>query len=229
MKPAILAIVLRRPLLISLAGAALAACTASSQPATRLELARSLVLVPIHDPQGALTRLARAVETDPMSGLRVATATLPGDEAGAIINGPDRRTFELYQRAHTDLDAPDSYRYAYERERDEHGDERWRVHCLASSYALLPGDLVDARIVEDPHDGRPRIRVELGPDDRKDLAELTASFVGRRIAVVTGDEVLMAPLVTQPLLTGVLEISPADRSRPELEALFKQLFRLAPQ
>jgi hypothetical protein len=181
-------------------------CTATT-PA--LELERPLVLTPVDDPRGALQRVVAAVRADPQAGLDVGELTLAGDgQAPAahetFVTGPEKHVLEDYIRTHPELAPPAGYAFGYERLRD---DTRtyWRMHCVEAG-GLAVRKLSSALLSQDA-EGRPRIRVHLADEDAGRLAGLTAAHVGRRLAVVQDDEVLMAPVVREPLTGGELEIT----------------------
>ena len=223
----------RRQFTVLLALAAPLACTGAA-PA-RLTLASPLTFYPVADPHGALARVAAAAEREPMSGLTVVEATLPPNEHAPgereiYTTAPERGVFDVFMRAHPELEPPaGTHIFGYQRERDAESRPRWRMLCLQPDFAVPLGDPTDARIVEDPDTGRPKIRVQLGPEDTRSFADLTTRHLGRRIALVhegvVAGEVLMAPIVMEPLRTGIFEISlGAAESRAEVEAAFKRMF-----
>lgn len=52
----------------------------------------------------------------------------------------------------------------------------------------------------------PSVRVELGPDQTRALAELSAEIVGHRLGFALGDEALMLPVVAEPIPDGDVQL-----------------------
>lgn len=220
----------RRQFTALLAFAAPLACTGAAP--VQLTLTTPLTFYGVEDPRGALAKVAEAARLEPMSGLTVVESTLTANEHApsereVYATAPERGMFAVFLRAHPELEPPfGAPRFGYQRELDDRGEPRWRMLCLQPGLALRIQDPTDARIVEDPDTGRSRIRVQLGPEDTRSFAELTTRHVGRRIALVEGgDEVLMSPIVMEPLRTGMFEIGLGGaRTRADVEAAFKRMF-----
>ncbi|MDC0722139.1 SecDF P1 head subdomain-containing protein [Nannocystis bainbridge] len=181
-------------------------CTATTP---ELELKRPLVLTPVDDPRGALQRVVAAVRADPQAGLDVGEVPLVGDGQGpavheTFVTGPEKHVLEDYIRTHPELAPPAGHAFGYERLRDD-GRTYWRMHCVEAG-GLALRKLGSALLSQDA-EGRQRIRVRLLSEDVGRLASLTAAQVGRRLAVVQDDEVLMAPVMREPLTGGELEIT----------------------
>jgi len=219
----------RRQFTVLLAFAASLTCTGAAP--VQLTLASPLTFYAVADPNGALAKVAEAARLAPTSGLEVVEATLPANdhapsERETYATAPERGVLDAFMRAHPELaPPPGTHLFGYQRERDDEGRPRWRMLCLQSDRAIRLQDPSDARIVEDDT-GQLKIRVQLGPEDAQSFADLTTRHLGRRIALVHEDEVLMAPIVMEPLRTGVFEISlGGGESRAEVEAAFKRMFK----
>lgn len=210
---------------LALAPAVMVGCTGPAK--AELELVRPLVLTPVDDPKGALKRVAEAVRADAQSGLDVAEDTIqPNAHAPAIhevfVTGPEKHVLEDYMRIHPELAPPADHQFVYERRRDGEGRWYWRMHCVkAGGHAVRK--LVSAGVVRDA-DNRPRIRVRLGPEDGERFAAITTHELGKRLAVVQDDEVLTAPIVLEPVTTGVFDIILAGaQTQGEVDAAFNHL------
>lgn len=81
---------------------------------------------------------------------------------------------------------------------------------LVEKQAALSGDAIaDARVDFDRSGGfgEPRISLTLTSSGAKKFAELTQGNVGKRLAIVLDNEVLSAPNIREPILTGTAEIT----------------------
>jgi len=212
-------------LALALAPAGMVGCTGPAK--AELELVRPLVLTPADDPRGALKRVAEAVRADAQSGLDVAEATIPANDHApglheVFVTGPEKHVLEDYIRTHPELAPPADHQFAYERLRDGEGRWYWRMHCVKAG-GLVLRKLVAADVVRDA-DNQPRIRVRLGPEDGQSFAAITTHELGKRLAVVQDDEVLMAPIILAPLTTGVFDISLGGAvTQGEVDAAFNHL------
>jgi preprotein translocase subunit SecD len=84
---------------------------------------------------------------------------------------------------------------------------------------LSPTDIKRWEVVEAPEGYR--IRVELAPAASQNLARVTRANVGRKVPIVIHGEVVMDPLVRDPIESGRLEIS--GRSKADLQRIQRLL------
>ncbi|PRQ08033.1 SecDF P1 head subdomain-containing protein [Enhygromyxa salina] len=99
----------------------------------------------------------------------------------------------------------------------------WRLYFVDTSRGFTLDD--DARATLEPHDLGPRVHVQLGESQRQQLAALTTEQVGRRIAITADDEVLMLPVVVEPIPDGDIALVTSPHLDPKLSApaLFERL------
>jgi hypothetical protein len=99
----------------------------------------------------------------------------------------------------------------------------WRLHFVDRSRGFLLDDQARASIVR--HDHGPSVHVYLGEAQRKAFYALTLELVGGRLAIALDGEVVMLPLVMEPILDGDLQLLTRTRDDPELTApaLFERL------
>lgn len=71
----------------------------------------------------------------------------------------------------------------------------------------LGDNLTRAMASIDPHTDQAVVALRFDVDGERALAELTSANVGRRIAIVLDGEVLSAPTIQEPILTGPLLVS----------------------
>lgn len=217
-------------LVLALAPVSVVGCTGPAN--IEVELGRPLILTTVDDPEDALKRVADAVQADGQSGLDVADALVarPGGTSSheVFVTGPEKHVLEDYIRTHPELAPPAEHQFAYERLRDPDGRTYWRMHCVKVG-GLTVRKLASASLVDGPDD-QPRIRVRLGPEDGRSFAALTTQAVGQRLAVIQDEEVLMAPLIREPLTDDSFEITLGSATtRAEVEAALHQLLGRRPR
>ncbi|MDP8265094.1 MAG: protein translocase subunit SecD [Candidatus Aceula lacicola] len=80
---------------------------------------------------------------------------------------------------------------------------------LLEEKAVLSGQAIsDARVDFDQRGfGQPRISISLNSEGSKEFAKITRENVGKRLAIVLDGEVLSAPNIREPILTGSAEIT----------------------
>ncbi|MBF0386702.1 MAG: protein translocase subunit SecD [Candidatus Omnitrophica bacterium] len=79
---------------------------------------------------------------------------------------------------------------------------------LVESKAVMQGDSVsDAKIDFDQSSFYPKISLTFNSQGAKDFAELTQKHVGERLAIVMDGDILSAPNIREPILTGTAEIT----------------------
>ncbi|MBZ5709798.1 SecDF P1 head subdomain-containing protein [Nannocystis pusilla] len=217
-------------LVLALAPVGVVGCTGPAN--VEVELGRPLILTTVDDPGGALKRVVEAVQADGQSGLDVADAVVVRPDGPSMhevfVTGPEKHVLEDYIRTHPELAPPAEHQFAYERLRGPDGRTYWRMHCVEAG-GLTLRKLASASLV-DGDDDRPRLRVRLGAEDGRSLAALTTRAVGRRLAAIQDEEVLMAPVIHEPLTAGTFEISlGAVTTRGEAEAALHQLLGRQPR
>lgn len=67
---------------------------------------------------------------------------------------------------------------------------------------LSGSDLKETSIGFDPNSGKPQVQLVFTSDGAKKFADITQRNVGRVVAIVLDDQVIEAPVVNQPILTG---------------------------
>lgn len=83
-------------------------------------------------------------------------------------------------------------------------------HLTVFDKVLLDGShIVDARNGFAPATGEPDVVVRFDAAGTAALAEITRQNTGRHIAVIADGEVLMVPVITEPILNGSLMINGA--------------------
>ncbi|MBF0593902.1 MAG: protein translocase subunit SecD [Candidatus Omnitrophica bacterium] len=79
---------------------------------------------------------------------------------------------------------------------------------IVETKAIMQGDSIsDAKVDFDQHSFYPKISLTFNSQGAKDFADLTQKHVGERLAIVMDSEVLSAPNIREPILTGTAEIS----------------------
>lgn len=220
-RPSLLALVLALGSLVAPAG-----CT--PRAVAEVELARPLRWMPVDDPGGALAAVVAAVGTDPAAGLGVDERIVGGgghrpDIRETFVTGPEKHVLKDFILRHPGLAPPPGHRFGYEREVDRDGAPRWRLHCLRD-VGFEVARVASAAVEEDMLDGTPRIRIHLGSEQAAAFARLTTDNLGARLALVHDDEVLMAPVVMEPLTGGAFSITLGEaRTRTETEAELARL------
>jgi hypothetical protein len=93
---------------------------------------------------------------------------------------------------------------------------KWRLHFVDRSRGFVVDDQARAGIVR--HDHGPSVHVSLGEAQRKALYSLTLEHVGGRLAIAVDGEVVMLPIVMEPVVDGELQLLTRTREDPELTA-----------
>jgi len=70
-------------------------------------------------------------------------------------------------------------------------------------------DIKETSVGFDPNSGKPQVQLKFTADGVKKFADITSRNVGRVVAIVLDDQVIEAPVVNQPILTGDAVISGA--------------------
>lgn len=92
----------------------------------------------------------------------------------------------------------------------------WRLYFIDQSRAFTIDD--QARAALEAHDHGPTVRVELGEQQRQQFTTLTTAQVGRRIAIVLEDELLMLPVVMEPISSGNITLITSPHEDPNISA-----------
>ncbi len=138
---------------------------------------------------------------------------LPGvtdrDSAMAMIGKVAQLDFKLASDDPTLLtqalsgEIPENYELHYIKD-----DTDRRPILLENNVALSGQTIKDARVDFDQTGfGQPRISLSLNADGTKIFGQLTQNNVGRQLAIVLDGEVLSAPNIREPILSGSAEIS----------------------
>ncbi|MBF0569408.1 MAG: protein translocase subunit SecD [Candidatus Omnitrophica bacterium] len=86
--------------------------------------------------------------------------------------------------------------------------EKGRAPILLESKAVMGGEAItDARAELDQQSFYYRISLTFNNEGSKNFADLTQKHVGERLAIVMDNEVLSAPNIREPILTGTAEIT----------------------
>jgi hypothetical protein len=199
--------------IIAALAASLAACTGRGIDRTdAVPVRASLAVRPVADGDAWVGTIAAAAQ-DPLaaSGVEISSQTsyshrLPPVEVRSI-RGAKRSLVELAERVGP---APAGLATAYEHERDE----RWSLVVVRVDEGMVlgPTTLVKLAWASEPAErAEPEgVVLLLSPDDGERFEQLTIEHDGRRLAIVDGDEVLMAPTVHEPIGGGQLLISPGS-------------------
>jgi hypothetical protein len=99
----------------------------------------------------------------------------------------------------------------------------WRLYFIDTSKAITLDP--QARASLDPHDHAPSVHLNLSEAQRQQFQTLTTTQVGRRIAIVVEDELLMLPVVMEPIPDGKITLITNPHQDPNITApaLFKRL------
>jgi SecD/SecF fusion protein len=96
---------------------------------------------------------------------------------------------------------PEGYELKYSK------DDRGEM-LLLEAKAVMGGEAItDAKVDFDQTGFNPRISLSFNSQGSKDFAELTKNHVGERVAIVLDGEVLSAPNIREPILSGNAEIT----------------------
>ncbi|MDP2637729.1 MAG: protein translocase subunit SecD [Candidatus Levybacteria bacterium] len=68
-------------------------------------------------------------------------------------------------------------------------------------------DIKDATVGFDPSSGKPEVQLRFTSEGTKKFADITSRNVGKKVAIVLDEQVIEAPVVNQPILTGDAAIS----------------------
>jgi len=83
-----------------------------------------------------------------------------------------------------------------------------RLPYMVDKRAMLTGrDLVDARAAFDVRTNEPLVNFRFNADGARRFAQLTQENVGKPFAIVLDNEVLSAPIIREPILGGMGQIS----------------------
>lgn len=220
-----------RPTLLALAlvlAATLTAPACAPHATAEVQLGYPLRWMPVEDPGGVLAAVVAAADADPARALGVDELVVSShgrrpDLRESFVTGPEKHVLKDFIFKNPGLAPPPGHRFGYQRETDKEGKPRWRLHCLRD-VGFEISKVHSAEVVEDEMTGEPQIRVRLGSEDTATFARLTTEHVGVRLALVHDDEVLMAPIVMEPLTAGAFSISLGHSgSRAETEAELARL------
>jgi preprotein translocase subunit SecD len=209
-----------RQTIVAVLAASLAACTGRGiDRSNAVPIRASLAVRPVADGDpwvGTVAATAQGTLTAP--AIEISSQTLSSRSSAPVVahwmRGPKATLEELARRAGP---APAGLAVAYERERDD----RWSLVVLRAHAGMVLDvtTLVTLAWAPEPADqAEPEgVYLLLSSDDGERFEQLTIEHDGRRLAIVDGDEVLMAPTVTEPIGGGQLLITPgADGSAGEL-------------
>lgn len=213
-----------RQTIVAVLAASLAACTGRGiDRSDAVPIRASLAVRPVADGDpwvGTVAATAQGTLTAPaieISSQTLWSRSLPPVEALAM-RGP-KVTLEALARQAGPV--PAGLAVAYEHERED----RWSLVVLRAdegvvldvttlvTLAWAPEPADQSKAEADPEG----VYLLLSPDDGERFERLTIEHDGRRLAIVDGDEVLMAPTVAEPIGGGQLLITAgADGSSAEL-------------
>lgn len=201
-----------RATLIAGLAASLAACTGRGIDRSDAVLVRaSLAVRPVADGDPWVDTIAATAQ-----GTLSAPDVEVAEEVMTSRSLPPVRSRRIHARAKPTLvdlvgragPAPAGLAAAYERERDD----RWGLVVVRIDGGMELGPATAATLAwgTEPADQREPegVYLLLDRDDGQRFESLTIEHDGRRLAIVAGDEVLMAPTVQEPIGGGQLLISP---------------------
>jgi hypothetical protein len=209
-------------LAISGLAALLAACTGRGVDRTGAVPARAALEVrPVADGDPWL-RVIAAPAQDPRAAhvVEITTETvyshrLPPIETTRIRASTKPALVELVAQAGP---APGGLAPGYEQERAD----RWSLLAVHVDDGLMLGPDVLVKLAWDPAQGDPSpapqpsgVLLLLGPDDARAFERLTTEYEGCRLAILQGDEVLMAPTVNEPIGGGQIQVHPGTEGSAE--------------
>ena len=102
------------------------------------------------------------------------------------------------------------------------GTENDRPVCYRLGEGMTVHQVRDASAEYEKRVGGWQVNLRLNDADTRAFADLTRRYAGRRLAIVSGDRVISAPTVTQPIVGGALVIT-GDLTRDEAEKLARSL------
>ena len=88
----------------------------------------------------------------------------------------------------------------------------WRLHFIDHTRGIRLDDQARASLVE--HDHGPSVHLYLGEEQRNLLTELTTEMVGGRIAILVDHELVMLPMVMDPIVDGEIQLLTRTREDP---------------
>jgi hypothetical protein len=99
---------------------------------------------------------------------------------------------------------------------------RWRSYYLHSP-VVLDGSTVESATAGE-QDDRPTVMVDLSSTGQKALADVTSQIVGKKLAILSGNEILSAPIINDAIHGGMFTIT-MDGDQQKAEVLAKALSR----
>jgi preprotein translocase subunit SecD len=85
--------------------------------------------------------------------------------------------------------------------------ERGAPLVLYVDAILTSGDVASASPIIEESSRLPAVSIKLDPDGARNFGHATAQSVGRQIAVVVDDQIVLAPMVMTPITEGMIVIS----------------------
>ena len=111
------------------------------------------------------------------------------------------------------LALPDDHQVAFERVTPHDRAPYWRTYYVVRASTLASPGIADARPIVDPDSGRSAVLIEFDDDARAAFAELSRASVGKKLAFVLDDRVIIAPVINAPVTSGRLTINLDDEAR----------------
>ncbi len=184
----------------------------------RSVLARSFTLHLVPDDQRPVQ--PRATDADLDASIRITEASSRGSEPE--LESSDRAALRSLLETR---DLPEGTTIGFTRtwrRRDDHWRLYFRPLLVEAEPSMSLDDAADSRISYDETTGSPVVNIELGPRGTSEFAQLTSASVGRRLALIRGDEVLMAPLIQERVSGGRIRVdmgfrAPHDTLRREAQ------------
>jgi preprotein translocase subunit SecD len=131
-----------------------------------------------------------------------------------FLIGAERKDLDAYlkdlQRKDAAFTIPLDRRVGYERVESEGTKPYWRTYLLVHSVRLSNRDISNARPYLEPQTGRPGVIIDLGDQGTARFAKLTASIVGKKIAIVLDDRVVSAPIIMSAIDRGRITLAADD-------------------
>jgi hypothetical protein len=171
-------------------------------------LREALEVRPVADGDRYVDAIAQATRGEPPPGFEVSdhplgSRTLPPVTSVQVRASTKQALVELVGRFPP---APRGLVPVYERE----ADDRWALVVVRRDDGFEPSPATLVKLVWSPEPGvadPDGVFLLLDPDDGRTFERLTIDNQGRRLAVVSGDEALMTPVVAEPIGGGQLMIT----------------------
>jgi preprotein translocase subunit SecD len=130
-------------------------------------------------------------------------------------------TLEALSAALAGAKLPADHQFAFERveARDEEGssgpDFMWRSYYVYRKAEVSNADIEDVDVNWDPQTGRPEVSVKFTREGGEHFADMTGSWVGRKLAIILDDRIQSAPVIETRITGGRARITMGGFGDPQ--------------